>query len=150
MKVSIIVKAEPDDLLHLIPCLDGQTYSPYEILLLCDERTNNWLRNLNRPKKTIRAIYQNATIQTAVLYSTGDLLCFLDADTMCDPDFLSHWVGMFKIQPDVYAIGPGVTMVQRYNYIRCGGLEGLSDDLLRVDNTNLVTTRSILNVSGYL
>lgn len=163
MKVSLILDCKEESLAQVMQGIQAQEYEPYEVLFLCD--VENFLARINSPKKYgVKLLdYEILTEgkMRAAAYSTGDIVCFLESNVILDTIFISHWVSMFKTNIDIYAIGPGVQMFNKSDYLDATNYKGYPDEVIydrmhkmkniRVENSNYVSTIEIQNlVSGNL
>jgi GT2 family glycosyltransferase len=155
VKVSLFVKADQSDLLTLLPCINAQTYDPFEVILMTDRETCKWVQSLDRPQGNILHLYTDTN--EAAKYATGDLFLFIQRDHVLEPKFIAFWVEMFLLNPNIFIVGLGALMCHRYDFIDAGGFtDQLTERLLimenyRIETTDYISTNPINELlSGYL
>lgn len=87
--------------------------------------------------------------------ASGDLLCFVEGSIL-DIGFLRFWTSMFEFNPSMYAVGPGVFMISRKDFIGLTGFyKNLENNLMkvgriRVECADYITPLNYLSMLGEL
>jgi glycosyltransferase involved in cell wall biosynthesis len=112
MRFSIIIPTYnlEDYVDDTIKALLEQPYSDFEIIAVDNNSTDNTLYLLHKYEELDARVkvYSNlheqgvsSTRNLGIEKSTGDWICFIDGDDICDPCYLVSWVKMIELKSDV-------------------------------------------------
>lgn len=143
MKISIIVpcKNRKRYLVRALPTMQRQKYDDYEIVVVdynCPQGTKEWVDSLGNFRTScikanvgINEWGLSAARNLGYKYAKGEYLCFLDADTILQPTFLSSCMS---------TIGEG---------FMSGGRIHKTKEIWRVSGCCIVSRKMFEEVCGY-
>ncbi|MBP0904537.1 glycosyltransferase family 2 protein [Mariniflexile gromovii] len=105
----------PQPLLKLLQSLQKQTLYPGEILII-DGSTNNETKNVldGSPFRNLkyykvdsanRGLTKQRNYGIGLVQKTSEIICFLDDDTVPDPDYFKELLDTYTIYPNALAVG---------------------------------------------
>jgi GT2 family glycosyltransferase len=109
----------PESLLHLLNSVQKQTQYPDAIVIVdgSEDDSTEKLLDVNhfsklqyhkvKPEK--RGLTKQRNIGIGLMPTNTDVVCFLDDDTVLEPDYFEHLVSTYQAHPDTIGVGGYVT-----------------------------------------
>jgi GT2 family glycosyltransferase len=159
-RISVIIptRDRSDDLAELLETLYHQSYNPCEIIIIDDSEINSTSELINhvRPKfrsKACSILYVEGNSDglanarnIGVKISKGEIILFLDDDTLLRPNVLEELVKFLKCNPTAVGVSPAVTSSDEKTTFRGvgGKMENIINQAFHLDSC---TEANVLKVT---
>ncbi|MGY5149176.1 MAG: glycosyltransferase family 2 protein [Candidatus Nitrosopumilus sp. bin_68KS] len=130
-KISIIIPAYNEEkvIQHTIEAMIETKYPKKEIIFVDDGSTDNTLTIANQFKDKIKVLHKEnggkaSALNYGIVYSTGEIIVIVDADTIIGRHSLKEIVKGFQVNEHVAAVAGNIKVRNKVNWLtKCQALE---------------------------
>ncbi len=158
VKVSVIIPTYnyEDFIWDAVDSVLNQSYSDYELIVVDDGSTDNTAEKLKKYKGKIQYYYQKnqgpgAARNLGIKKSTGEYICFLDADDIFLPNKLEAQISLInhRGEMDLGLVYSDFLCIDEYNlsilkYYKCKSFTSQSDALKYLYKSNYINTSTVM------